>query len=987
MGRHRRGSEPRPAHVVDSPDVYANFPEEPNSYLLDRIDRNNPYQQANLEPAPQAQTHEYSMPTNYYEGYNNNSDTHFDAEDVENFQPFPIHGDDYHLNAYDLDVSDTETLGPESYPSEDEPLEMPANPDSPISGQPDSFQHAGDPAPMAMAAGEYGGPGDGIIPPPDVQPRRPQTKNVRLYKGNLVLDCPVAHQLLKEFDPESVKEREFTHMRYSAATCLPTDFTSSRFTLRQMCFKQPRQIEILICVTIYNEDDVLLGRTLSGVFKNIKHLIMRGNTKSKTWGQDAWKKVAVVVIADGRKKINERALALMARLGVYQDGLAKNTVADKPVKAHIYEYTTMAGIKSVDKVVTFTNKKTVPVQMIFCMKERNQKKINSHRWFFDAFGEVLNPKICVLLDAGTEPAHDSIYHLWKAFDSNPRIGGACGEIRAGLGKGGSKLLNPLVAAQNFEYKMSNILDKPMESVFGFITVLPGAFSAYRYVALQNNALGEGPLDKYFKGEEPDPDDPNKDKERPKGIFTANMYLAEDRILCFELVAKRESAWLLKYVKSAHAVTDVPENLSELILQRRRWLNGSFFAAIYSIAHAYDLWRSSHSLLRKILLHIEFLYQFVSLLFSWFSIGNFFLVFRILTNSLGDSSLGFGPGKVLGTVFLWMYCASIVSIFVLSFGNRPKGTQWFYIIVVIFFAILMLYLLFAAVFISVKSIIYTLCINDYKLTVSLVFGNALFRDLVVSLMSTYALYFVSSFLFFEPWHMFTSFLQYLLISPSYINVLNVYAFCNTHDISWGTKGDDGGRTDLGKAELNTTNGQLVLDVPSHLTDIDNMYLKHQMELEKLPEKREETDKSLAEMVQEQKDKTQDYYALFRSSVVLVWIFTNFVIIAVVLNTAGLNALSSDSDSTTTTTTTSDNESVVSMLTRRTIESSSDFIQELTNLMARQTITTRADSCGSIGDSGTTRTEIYLTVVLWCVAGLAAFRFIGAILYMFLRLFGR
>ena len=48
--------------------------------------------------------------------------------------------------------------------------------------------------------------------------------------------------------------------------------------------------------------------------------------------------------------------------------------------------------------------------------------------------------------------------------------------------------------------MSNILDKPLESVFGYITVLPGAFSAYRYIALQNDAKGEGPLQKYFLGE-------------------------------------------------------------------------------------------------------------------------------------------------------------------------------------------------------------------------------------------------------------------------------------------------------------------------------------------------------------------------------------------------------------------------------------------------------------------------------------------------------
>lgn len=29
---------------------------------------------------------------------------------------------------------------------------------------------------------------------------------------------------------------------------------------------------------------------------------------------------------------------------------------------------------------------------------------------------------------------------------------------------------------------------------------PGAFSAYRYIALQNDERGEGPLQKYFYGE-------------------------------------------------------------------------------------------------------------------------------------------------------------------------------------------------------------------------------------------------------------------------------------------------------------------------------------------------------------------------------------------------------------------------------------------------------------------------------------------------------
>ncbi|CAG8776288.1 4597_t:CDS:2, partial [Dentiscutata heterogama] len=133
------------------------------------------------------------------------------------------------------------------------------------------------------------------------------------------------------------------------------------------------------------------------------------------------------------------------------------------------------------------------------------------------------------------------------------------------GKGWRKLLNPIVAAQNFEYKMSNILDKPFESIFGYITVLPGAFSAYRYIALQSTVND--------KGEEEGP---------------------LDRILCFELVAKRKCTWLLHYVKSSQAETDVPEDVIGLIKQRRRWLNGSFFASFYAISHFYHISRSDHS---------------------------------------------------------------------------------------------------------------------------------------------------------------------------------------------------------------------------------------------------------------------------------------------------------------------------------------------------------------------------------------------------------
>nr|AAB33397.1 chitin synthase A=class I zymogen/chsA product [Sartorya fumigata, H237, Peptide Partial, 201 aa] [Aspergillus fumigatus] len=201
--------------------------------------------------------------------------------------------------------------------------------------------------------------------------------------------------------------------------------------------------------TIYNEDDFLFARTLIGVFKNIEYMCNR--TQSKTWGKDAWKKIVVCVISDGRAKINPRTRAVLAGLGVYQDGIAKQQVNGKDVTAHIYEYTTQVGLELKGTQVHIKGRSACPVQMIFCLKEKNQKKINSHRWFFQAFGRVLDPNICVLLDAGTKPGRDSIYQLWKAFDVEPMCGGACGEIKVMLSHG-KKLLNPLVAGQNFEYK-------------------------------------------------------------------------------------------------------------------------------------------------------------------------------------------------------------------------------------------------------------------------------------------------------------------------------------------------------------------------------------------------------------------------------------------------------------------------------------------------------------------------------------------------------
>ena len=764
--------------------------------------------------------------------------------------------------------------------------------------------------------------------------RRPQRRagteirRFRLYKGNFVFDSPISKQLLNRYraavDNEDILSNEFKFMRYQAVTCEPNEMAGCNFTVRQLRYLTPRSTELMIVITMYNEDHILLGRTLKGVMDNIRHMVLKKN--HAIWGPDAWKKVVVCIVSDGRLKINEKALALISSLGCYQDGFAKDEINGKKVGMHVYEHTTMMNITDVTEngIELKCNQSTVPIQLLFALKEKNQKKINSHRWAFEGFGELLQPHIVVLLDAGTMPGERSIYNLWKEFD-NPHVGGACGEIRTDLGKNFKKLANPLVASQNFEYKMSNILDKTTKSNFGFITVLPGAFSAYRMEAVR----GE-PLRKYFYGEQVESEGLH--------FFSSNMYLAEDRILCFEIVVKRDYNWILKYCRSSHASTDVPERVPEFILQRRRWLNGSFFAGIYSFFHFFEVWQSGHNIGRKLLLTVEFIYLFVNTLVSWFSLSSFFLVFRILTLSIAlDYSKVFG---ILSVIFLWLYGISIFSTFILSLGNKPKSTEKYYVLNFIFFAILMCYIIFCSIFLAVKS--FENVLSSEKFTFTGLFTNQTFRDMIISMCSTYVLYFVSSIVYLQPWHMITSFIQYLLLSPSYINVLNIYAFCNVHDISWGTKGAVA--KPLGK--INTKeDGTFKMEILVSGEEIQANYNKYLSILNTASP----TDDAPAEVTLE--EKKPGYYANVRSLVIIFWVLTNFIIVAVVLETGGIGDL-------------------IAMMHA---PKNNGSMGDMTSAVEKPLITKKA--------------RIYFNVVLWLVALSALFRFSGCTIYMISRMFRR
>ncbi|KAJ2806707.1 hypothetical protein H4R20_001584, partial [Coemansia guatemalensis] len=193
----------------------------------------------------------------------------------------------------------------------------------------------------------------------------------------------------------------------------------------------------------------------------------------------------------------------------------------------------------------------------------------------------------------------------------------------------------------------------------------------------------------------------------------------------------------------------------------------------------------------------------------------------------------------------------------------------------------------------------------------------FRDIIISMAATYGLYLISSLLYFEPWHMFTSFVQYMLWLPSSINILMVYAFCNTHDVSWGTKGDTAIASGLGHAKIEKKDGKEVahVNIATDAEDANKDYDAFIVEL-KSPKPPASTKRDAA-------TKREDQNKIFRTTLVLAWMCSNMVLAMVI---------------------------------------SSEWFADAT---------TSGDDSGSHND--------YLSFIFWSVAGLAAFRFIGSVWY--------
>ncbi|KAJ5151104.1 Chitin synthase C [Penicillium canariense] len=711
--------------------------------------------------------------------------------------------------------------------------------------------------------------------------RRYPTRKIKLVHGYVLsaeypVPSAIQNAVQKQYRESAELAEEFSQLRYTAATCDPDEFVMRNgYNLRPAMYN--RHTELLIAITCKSENKVLTARTLHAVMQNIRDITKL--KKSEFWNQGgpAWQKIVVCLVFDGIDPCDKNTLDVLATIGVYQDGVMKRSVDRRETVAHIFEYTTQLSVTPNQELVRPEGDESTnipPVQMILCLKQESSNKINSHRWIFNGFSRMLNPEVVILLDAGTKACKESFLALWQSFYNDRNLGGACGEVHPIRDK--KSLLNPFVAAQNFDLKQSNILEKPLESVFGHVSL--GEFSAYRYRAIMGR-----PLERYFNGDLTLSTKLGKKGFDGMNIFKKNMFFAGDRILSFELVAKAGFKWHLAFIKGSRGEVQVPTDFAEFITKRRQRLNGSLAANLYAFIHFTRLYKSGHSLFHLALLHLQMLYNFAKFVLSWFSLASFFIITSVIMGLVGTPNqannqkawpFGSETSPIVNNFLKYIYVVLLMLQFILSLGNRPKGSRLAYIISFLYFPVVQVYTAVLAFYLVSQA------------TTKIAFNSVLYEDamqaavwnnlgssiILITLVATYGVHIIASIVYMDPLHVLTSAWAYFAGTTCSSNILMVYAFCNWHDVSIGTKVANKSELLPEAQTKKDEKSKFIEEVDRPQIDIDTLFqatVKRALATFEPPAESNGKD-------------VDDLYKAFRTYLVLLWVFSNLIMVLCIMS---------------------------------------------------------------------------------------------------------
>lgn len=566
--------------------------------------------------------------------------------------------------------------------------------------------------------------------------------------------------------------------------------------------KHHTPLKYMLCVTVFSESFYELERTLTGIYKNVGVFKESGVSEHQ---------ICVVVIFDGIKAISpdirqkvfnkldsDNQIPEFRRLNKREDvflndldQISRDLPHKLPINScYVYEWNYVPDEEIHPKF---------SMKTLLAVKLQNASKMSSIIWFFRGFCEVLTPQYCGLLDCGTLPAEQAIFKMFMAFEADEDIGGLCGlmlpkcpvvyeESDKEIFKKGHWFIQffykifDLKSSQIFEYGLGHMIDKCFESVLGFMYVLPGAFCSFRWEALckDEKDLKSNFLDRKFVKII---SDSNYKTSKEFTLAEGNLCQAEDQVISFDIVTKTNCKYKTKYLPDALAWTDPVKTFPVMMKQRKRWINGSWFAFQLTLGVFFEkMNKTLHHPIRKFGFYCYMFYMIGQNINRYLILSYIFGLFHIMSQEfLSEYYSNYIPMLNAQMLYLVYFLGCLYLIYYNSVVYKAdKAIEKFQCLATLFgfsvhfFTIILIFRLYG-----------TLKLQNYAKQDE----QHIDIRFIYTFVGFNGVYYILPLLLNLKtcgWDMMKNGLAFFYHFPLYMIFFQIYAFCNIDDLTWGTK---------------------------------------------------------------------------------------------------------------------------------------------------------------------------------------------------------
>jgi chitin synthase len=356
-------------------------------------------------------------------------------------------------------------------------------------------------------------------------------------------------------------------------------------------------------------------------------------------------------------------------------------------------------------------------------------------------------------DGDVQFQYQSVEHLIHSLQRDPRVGAVCGRTHP-VGSG------PVAWYQIFDYALGHWFQKVSEHVLGSVMCTPGCFSMYRVKAISSV------LENY-----------NQDVQYAKEFLKKDM--GEDRWLSTILVEKK---WHLEYCAAADNKTHCPTQFDEFFNQRRRWIPSTMANIAHFCANGWHCCSTKTVTQTNDSISIPFIfYQAIMLSFSIIAPSTVILVM----------AFGLLLPYVIGVAVVVILFLTFLAYGIICLIFSQKVQLLFAKMLSVAFAILMGVVVVRIISQTYKS--FTDLITSTNTNQSYLTESEFDRLSDIPFLAWYAVGLAAIYTAVALLHPFElpcllhSF-WYLFFLPSGYLLIPVYAICNLHDQTWGTRGD-------------------------------------------------------------------------------------------------------------------------------------------------------------------------------------------------------